>query len=407
MIAYASRKLNSREINYCVTRKELLAVVYFLQYFRQYLLGRRFQIRTDHSALTWRTPDPIGQQARWLRKMEEFHFVIEHRKESRYTNADALSRRPCRVRDCLCRQSSSSKCMKECVQRNKEDDAEVELEVRMAKQASCRGHCSRDQLDQSPVANCSINGAADKQNGDLESSIDNTDIEVESGDNLRDQDTAASPLSLENMKIKQQEDANILLVIKLMQSFENKPPWESVALSTRSVKTLWTQWSRLAIRDGLLQRRFEAADGKSTWWQVIMPFSLRFEFMKSVHGGTTGGHMGRRRTAAAIQSRAYWPCWMTDLDAFLRQCEPCARYHRGAIPRHAGLQPTLVGEPWERVSIDITGPHNRSSRQNQYILTCVCHFSKWAEALPLKNHTATTVARALMTHIFSRFGAPF
>jgi len=276
VIAYASRKLNSREINYCVTRKELLAVVYFLQYFRQYLLGRRFQIRTDHSALTWRTPDPIGQQARWLRKMEEFHFVIEHRKESRYTNADALSRRPCRVRDCLCRQSSSSKCMKECVQRNKEDDAEVELEVRMAKQASCRGHCSRDQLDQSPVANCSINGAADKQNGDLESSSDNTDIEVESGDNLRDQDTAASPLSLENMKIKQQEDANILLVIKLMQSFENKPPWESVALSTRSVKTLWTQWSRLAIRDGLLQRRFEAADGKSTWWQVVMPFSLRF-----------------------------------------------------------------------------------------------------------------------------------
>jgi len=42
----------------------------------------------------------------------------------------------------------------------------------------------------------------------------------------------------------------------------------------------------------------------------------------------------------------------------------------------------------------------------QYILTLVDHFSKWAEAIPLRNHTAPTVARALMTHVFSRFGAP-
>ena len=160
--------------------------------------------------------------------------------------------------------------MEECVQRNKEDGAEVELEVRMANQACCRGHCSRDQLD----PNRSIGGAADEQNEDFECSSDNTEILAKSGDNLRAQDTAASLLSLDNMKIKQQENADISLMTKLMQSFENKPPWESVALSTRSVKTLWTQWPRLAIRDGLLRRRFEAADRKSTWWQVVMSFSL-------------------------------------------------------------------------------------------------------------------------------------
>ena len=62
VIAYGSRSLNRREKNYCVTRKELLAVVHFLRYFKQYLLGRQFRIRTDHAALTWlkKTPDPIG-----------------------------------------------------------------------------------------------------------------------------------------------------------------------------------------------------------------------------------------------------------------------------------------------------------------------------------------------------------
>ena len=41
VVAYASRSLSRPEERYCVTRKELLAVVVFVQHFRQYLLGKR------------------------------------------------------------------------------------------------------------------------------------------------------------------------------------------------------------------------------------------------------------------------------------------------------------------------------------------------------------------------------
>ena len=86
---------------------------------------------------------------------------------------------------------------------------------------------------------------------------------------------------------------------------------------------------------------------------------------------------------------------------------PMVRKRRNAaVPRKAMLCTPPVGEPWIRVSVDVTGPHPRSSRSNQYILTLVDHFSKWAEAIPLRNHTASTVARALVTHVFSKFGAP-
>jgi len=66
VIAYAGRSLDKREVNYGTTRKELLAIVYSLKYFKRYLMGRHFKIRTDHAPLTWlrRTPDPVGQQAR-------------------------------------------------------------------------------------------------------------------------------------------------------------------------------------------------------------------------------------------------------------------------------------------------------------------------------------------------------
>ena len=50
VIAYASRALNKAESNYCITEKELLAVRFFVEYFRQYLLGRRFLVRSDHQS---------------------------------------------------------------------------------------------------------------------------------------------------------------------------------------------------------------------------------------------------------------------------------------------------------------------------------------------------------------------
>ena len=93
-ICFASQLYNKHEVNYNVTRKELLAVVTFVKKFRQYLWGRSFRIRTDHAALQWlkRTPEPIGQQARWLEILEEYNYSIEHRPGHRHTNADALSR---------------------------------------------------------------------------------------------------------------------------------------------------------------------------------------------------------------------------------------------------------------------------------------------------------------------------
>jgi len=116
--------------------------------------------------------------------------------------------------------------------------------------------------------------------------------------------------------------------------------------------------------------------------------------------------MGLKKTAAAVQSRAYWPTWSSDLALFVKGCSQCASYHRGTLPRRAELQTPQVGEPWHRVSVDITGPHPKSTRQNQYILTVIDHFSKWAQAIPIPNHTTPVVAKASMVHVFSRFGVP-
>ena len=96
VIAYASRVLSRTERNYSTTRRELLAVLFGFKQFRQFLLGRHFVLRVDHSALTYlrKTPEIIGQAARWLDYIEEYNFSIVHRSGSAHSNCAALSRRP-------------------------------------------------------------------------------------------------------------------------------------------------------------------------------------------------------------------------------------------------------------------------------------------------------------------------
>ena len=70
------------------------------------------------------------------------------------------------------------------------------------------------------------------------------------------------------------------------------------------------------------------------------------------------------------------------------------------------MQPALPVAPYERWYIDLTGPNPKSGRGNIWILTCLDGWSKWVEALPLRNEEAKTVAKVLVEQVFNRFGAP-
>ena len=97
LITYGSQLLSKPEQKYCVTCRELLAVVKFSRQYRPYLLGHKFVLRTDHGSLSWlqNFKEPEGQLAHWLEQLQELYFEVVHRKGIKHNNADALSRLHC------------------------------------------------------------------------------------------------------------------------------------------------------------------------------------------------------------------------------------------------------------------------------------------------------------------------
>ena len=68
-----------------------------MHHFRPFRLGNRFVLGTDHGSLTWLSnfKQPEGQMARWIEKLQEYHFDIVHHPGRKQSNADSLSRLQC------------------------------------------------------------------------------------------------------------------------------------------------------------------------------------------------------------------------------------------------------------------------------------------------------------------------
>ena len=109
-ICFASKAFSKAQTRYSATKRELLAVVNFTRHFRHYLLGRKFKIVTDHSALQWlhNFKDPDALTARWLEKLAAFNYEVVHRPGKSIGHADGLSRIPPKALNLVSPQSKTS-----------------------------------------------------------------------------------------------------------------------------------------------------------------------------------------------------------------------------------------------------------------------------------------------------------
>jgi hypothetical protein len=94
-IAYKSKNISAIEKIYLIYDKEMLAIMHALAKFRQYLVGGKFVVKTDHNSLMHflGQKDLNERQQKWVSKIQAYDFDIEYVKEKKNAVVDALSRR--------------------------------------------------------------------------------------------------------------------------------------------------------------------------------------------------------------------------------------------------------------------------------------------------------------------------
>ena len=92
-IAYFSRKLSPTQRRYPTIEQEMLAIVKVLKDYRNFLLGSKITIFTDHKNLLSQASDN-NRVLRWKKKIEEYNATFVYFKEQNNHEADVISRLP-------------------------------------------------------------------------------------------------------------------------------------------------------------------------------------------------------------------------------------------------------------------------------------------------------------------------
>lgn len=394
VIGYASKTFSKQQRNYCVTRKELCAVITYVKHFRPYLYGRKFTIRTDHGSLAWLTnfKEPEGQLARWIEVLQQYDYRIIHRPGRNHGNADSLSRKPCR----------------QCKRKNAECDTGTTNGSRNTKAANV----NHQELDQKHLCDDPEQEAAitDSQSDGLNVHC----VDLPSSDNHNKEPvparvhaiTVEADITLEVIRKQQMEDDTMAPILLWKEQKKPRPEWDTISNQSPHLKTYLAQWDLMEVRDGILVRRWESDDGKSVRFLTVLPQGLRKSVLQELHGVNTAGHLGVKKTTGKVKERFYWVGYHADVRSFLRQCELCARRKSPAKKSRAKLRQYQVGGPLERIAVDVVGPLPETNNGNKYILVIGDYWTKWTEAYAVPDQSAETVAKKVVEEFVFRFGIP-
>ena len=124
----------------------------------------------------------------------------------------------------------------------------------------------------------------------------------------------------------------------------------------------------------------------------------------NVHSDPLAGHFGLEETFRRVAIRYYWPQYYDDIRNYVKSCDECQR--RGRAKRNEPLHPIKVGQPFDRIGMDIVGPLPMTKKGNLYIVVATDYLTKWPEARALMNAKASSMVPFFYEDIICRHGCP-
>lgn len=345
VIAYASNKMTKSQRKYCITRKELLAAYTYIIKFKHYLANQAFILRTDHQALNHilNWKHPnTSQFCLWKAELEGFEFDVVHRSGVAHGNADALSRIG------FCQQ--------------------------------CEIHHKDPQLRRNVK------------------DLNNTTLVEQSVEHDRVMEVSEiHEINLSDWKQDADPDIAPVLNLLLKGHMKLQRPVQLQGCSQKTM-TLWARRGQLRIRGELLYLM------SNNIYRLVVPRIKIHDILELYHNRS--GHIGSEKLLSIIKRDYYWPLMNDDVILHVANCFKCQEHKIKMGRLRAPLHSKCSGEPFQKLSIDITGPFHSTRRNNKYILGIVDEFSKYIMLIPLQKTDSETVAQAIWQKWICVFGAP-
>ena len=352
-VSFGSHLLNAAQCKYSATKRELLAIVYFAQAFKFYLLGQPEVIfETDHRPLTWLASfhDPPAIISRWVELISPINYKIVFRAGSQNQAADALSR-------ISITPSEASTLERAKIQLNLISD---KIEPRSSVD---------DVLGEQPV------------------------------DNLEPEDQLEGEKLINRLGKEQKKDPALKRLYEIL--FEKKPM--SSELEPPLTMFYYHKRENIITLEGGQVMAYLDTDGSK---RLLVPYHKRQEVLKSVHSGATGGHRSAAKMLTVLKHSFYWKTIRYDCELFAKNCYSCGTLKKPPKRPNAALTMTGTSSRLQKIAIDLVGKLPRTKRGNVFFLSVLDCFTKFVWAFPMSKITAEDIADKLVTHVFSVFGLP-
>ena len=447
-VGYFGRKMTDAEKNYNVTECELLAALETIKQYRYLLWGRKFTLVTDHAALRWlhtlketQEGGPASRITRWIMKLQEYDFTVEHKPGRHHQDADAVSRLVCSI-------EPSKKPLE---QRDPTERLVAALSPpasppkpdapRVVSQGEGR---EREERVLTGIALHQRNAKLKKQrDAAVVKLVTDTWGKVEPGTTVSYQDLVLdvshrfrkmvdeatddsdprprvasirpveaifSPMGSKEdcgdekgqLRLQQEQEKDPLCVALKEHLQVGSIPQGKLGARVRSLGP------RAELHDGVLYRRgslLKDGDQERVALQAIIPPSLQQAYLHAFHDQL--GHRGRETCWNALRRVAFWPKMFDDVNGHIARCHECCMT-KGQPRQGSGVVPEVGAFPFDGIVVDLVDMKKHGSK-NGYVKLAVMvdSLSRWVEAIPLKHDpTKEEMIDIFVNHIYSRYGIP-